>query len=250
MSNGKVGMTRREVFRLGAAAGALFVCRPAHAARAPGLIFQAADAATDVDHIMWGVRDLDEGIQFIEENWGVRAVFGGVHPNRGTQNAIVSLGETTYLEILALDPAQSVENERVAQLRGLTEPTIFTWAARTRDIEAMEKRVKAAGYRSGGLRAGSREKPDGSMLRWKNFYVEGHEGGVVPFVIQWSKVSVHPAADSPKGCQLKTLRLEHPESEVMNGFLEAMGLRARVAQGSKPKITALIETPKGDFELT
>ena len=173
-----------------------------------------------------------------------------MHPNGGTRNALISLGERTYLEILAPDPAQpDVRDERVTRLKNLTQPEIFTWAAGTRDIEAVINGVQAAGYK-GDFGAGSRKKPDGSMLKWRNGSVEGHDGDVVPFVIEWSEDSSHPATDSPKGCELKKLHLEHPEHEKMNGFLKAMGLQARVVQGPKPKITALIEGPKGEFELT
>jgi hypothetical protein len=242
----EVKTTRREVLKLGAAAGALWLCRPAGLSA----FGQAGDSLAEVDHIMWGVRDLDEGIALIEEKSGVQAVIGGVHPNRGTRNALISLGERTYLEILAPDPAQpDARDERVARLKNLKQPEIFTWAAGTRDIEAVIKGVKAAGYK-GDFGSGSREKPNGSMLKWRNGGVEGHDGDVVPFVIEWSEDSTHPATDSPKGCKLKKLHLEHPEHEKMNGFLEALGLQARVVQGPKPNITALIEGPKGDFELT
>lgn len=245
----KHAMTRREVLRLGAAASAYVFCRPS-AARPLGTPFEAASTVKDVDHIMWGVSHLDEGIDFIEQHSGVKAVIGGVHPNRGTWNALISLGERKYLEILAPDPKQNVQDERVSLLKALTEPRILTWAAGTRDIEALEKRVREAGFETSGIVAGSRKKPDGTLLEWKTLAVEGHDGTVVPFVIQWHPDTVHPSVDSPEGCTLRELHLEHPDAETLNTFLEAMGLDARVAEGRKVKLTALIETPKGEFELT
>jgi len=239
-------MTRREVLRLGGAAGALALWNP-WSGRAFG---QQNRSAVDVDHILWGVRDLDEGIAFIEENTSVKAVIGGVHPNRGTRNSLISLGERQYLEILAPDPAQSTMDGRAAFLKILSTPRIITWAAGTRDIDTLEKNVKAAGYETEGVQAGSRKKPDGSVLKWRNLTLKGHDGDVIPFVIQWDPSSTHPSVDSPEGCMLKELRLEHPDPDKMNGFLEAMGLQVRIGKGSQPKVTALIATPKGDFELT
>lgn len=207
--------------------------------------------AGDVDHIMWGAPDLDEGVAFIEAKTGVKAVFGGVHPNRGTRNALVSLGNRQYLEILALDPAQpDVRDERTTELRQLTAPRILTWAAATRDIDALDGRLRAAGFETSGVVPGSRAKPDGTLLEWRTLSVAGHDNDIVPFVIEWGPASTHPSADSPAGCALEDLRLEHPDPAKVNRFLEAMGLSARATRAPRAGINVRLSTPKGELELT
>ena len=241
-------MSRREILRLGGTAGVVILCRPMSLATASQRLQDRT--AEDVDHIMWGARNLDEGIAFIEAKTEVKAVFGGVHPKRGTRNALLSLGRRQYLEIISLDPAQKgVRDERAAQLEQLTTPRILTWAAATRNIEVLDTRVRAAGFQTSGIAPGSRQKPDGTLLRWKTLAVAG-ESDIVPFAIEWDAASTHPSADSPAGCTIRELRLEHPDSATINRVLEAMGLRVRASQGARARITALLSTPKGDFELT
>src|SRR5215471_18025141 len=77
-----------------------------------------------LDHVLLGCNDLDHGIAFVEEHTGVRAAFGGVHPGRGTQNALLSLGTRRYLEIIAPDPKQQRQGP-AEPLAAMHEPRLF-----------------------------------------------------------------------------------------------------------------------------
>src|SRR6185436_20196195 len=54
-----------------------------------------------VDHLVVAIRSLPEGIAEFERLVGIKAVVGGKHPGRGTENALVSLGDGKYVEIIA-----------------------------------------------------------------------------------------------------------------------------------------------------
>src|SRR4029077_14510397 len=94
----------------------------------------AAEVPEVLDHILLGCGDLERAIAWVEERTGVKAAFGGVHPGRGTQNALLSLGTRHYLEIIAPDPKQggtAGAQSSVARLglRELVEPRLVSWAA-------------------------------------------------------------------------------------------------------------------------
>src|SRR5438105_10098731 len=114
----------------------LFLALTGTAILAPPVSWSADEVPALLDHILLGCNDLDRGIAFVEERAGVRASFGGVHPGRGTQNALISLGERTpqepnprrYLEIIAPDPKQSGVQQYSAVTK-LNEPRLIGWAA-------------------------------------------------------------------------------------------------------------------------
>lgn len=208
-------------------------------------------ATTAVDHLLLGVNDLDAGIEWVDERLGVRAVVGGVHPGRGTRNALLALTSRQYLEILAPDPAQ--EGGGRADLRARTTPRLITWAALTTDIGALAEQIKAAGLKVEGPRPGSRARPDGRLIEWTTLAVDAGfaAGGIdpIPFFIQWSDQSPHPAEDSPQSGQLLSLTFEHPDAERLRQTFALIGIDAAVMSGAAPALEATLETPKGRVVL-
>src|SRR5437764_15357965 len=85
-----------------------------------------------IDHVMIGAASLDEGIRAFERATGVSPARGGKHPTRGTENALVSLGNGTYLEIIA-PQAAAQPNELVTSLRALRKPALIGWAVHVVD---------------------------------------------------------------------------------------------------------------------
>lgn len=205
-----------------------------------------------MDHLLLGVADLDRGIDWVEEKTGIRAVIGGSHPGVGTRNALISLGDRRYLEIIAPDPAQDEYRSHI-DVRSFTEPRIVTWAASATDIEAVAGRAREAGHRLQGPNDGSRARPDGKLLRWRTLDVVAQldRQGIdpIPFFIEWAADSAHPAEDSPKGCELLSIEIEHPESTAVAELLGGLAVEAAVTQGPDTRIIATLRTPKGEVRL-
>jgi len=204
---------------------------------------------TLLDHILLGCGDLDDGIAFVEAHTGVRAAFGGVHPGRGTRNALLSLGERRYLEIIAPDPEQT-EVPDAYGLRRLDEPRLIAWAAHPDDIEALADRLAKAGIAADGPAPGSRKRPDGRLLQWKTLNLKDTAGGLLPFFIEWSADSLHPAADSPKGCTLVRFEALTPQAEALAATAKQFDLDLPIAKADKAQLHALIASPKGALTLT
>jgi hypothetical protein len=209
---------------------------------------------TDLDHILLGVNDLDRGIAWMQERSGVRAMFGGVHPGRGTRNALLSLGQLRYLEIIAPDPAQlssATQAESMGDhLKAFTEPRLVGWAAHTMNLMEVVKKAASAGIDIQNPRDGSRARPDGKVLRWRSAALQTDFDGVLPFFIEWGAETIHPSQDSPAGCTLERFSIESPSVKDIRRVAGQLRLDVDAKSGKKPLLHARIAGKKGAFEIT
>jgi hypothetical protein len=210
----------------------------------------AMAAPTVVDHVVLGAPDLAVGSMMVATVTGVTPVFGGVHPDRGTANALISLGARTYLEILAPAPGQEVTisyAKKVADLPGLN---IQTFAVARSDLAGLAAAAKAAGLTVDGPIAGSRKTSDGAMLRWQMLNIGGHDfAGLVPFFIDWGD-SRQPAAAAPAGATFTRLMAVSPDAAKLSAIYKALGLDIPVASGPKPLLLLEAAGKSGPIVLT
>ena len=204
-----------------------------------------------LDHILLGCNDLQRGISFVEQHTGVRAAFGGVHPGRGTQNALLSLGTRRYLEIIAPDPQQtSSSSELNAELKKLSEPRLVGWAAHPGDVQVLAADLARAGVAAEGPTPGSRKRPEGSVLHWKTLKLKDDANGLLPFFIEWSADSPHPSADAPSGCQLLRFELLTPDPVALDKRTTQLKLKAPLVKAASSQLHAVISGPKGKLDAT
>jgi hypothetical protein len=210
----------------------------------------ASDLISRVDHLVYATPDLNRGVEDIEELLGVRATAGGQHPGRGTRNALIALGPTTYLEIIAPDPEQPPPAEpRPFGLDTLKQPRLVTWCASSRDLERLRSEALRKGVHLGEVRSGSRRRPDGVELVWQFTDPSALVAdGIVPFFIDWGE-SPHPAHTAPKGAMLVSMRAQHPNVRGVHGMLQHLLLDLPVTEGQNPALIAVIDGPRGRVEL-
>jgi hypothetical protein len=195
-----------------------------------------------IDHVGIGSANLDTGIAFVAERTGVTAARGGVHPGRGTQNALMSLGGA-YLEIIAPTPDAPPGGETEG-LRALATPQPVFFAVRSNDLEATARLLSAHGFETTTPRDGSRRRPDGSVLRWRTMDVKGLNGA--PFFIQWDAAAPHPSTTSPWGCTLRSLEIVARDPAPLRKLLESLGLEIGVRSGEGPSLGLALACPRGE----
>jgi hypothetical protein len=209
-----------------------------------------SDAVPILDHLILGAADLHLGIARVTEITGVEPAPGGSHPGAGTRNALLSLGNRQYLEIMAIDNDQKESGRMAALIGNLTAPRLIAWAAAADNIRNVAQRALSAGCKIQGPDKGSRVKPAGGILKWQTVRIVSRFEDVIPFFIEWDPTVTHPSQDSPRGCALRDFVIEHPDAEEVRKLLQQLGIDASINRGSTPTLKAVLTTPQGEIELS
>ena len=207
------------------------------------------EALAQVDHVIVGVSDLGQGMADIERLTGARPVIGGAHPGAGTQNALLSLGNGTYLEIYAPNPAERVDSSDVAELRALKGPTPIGWAASAPASARLRSALSRNGFELTAAEPGSRQKPDGEMLRWTTFGFTRFDHPLAPFFITWSDPAQHPSRTSPGGCTLRSLSIHDPDADQLRRAIEPLGVPVAISKAAQSRLSVRLRCPRGDVTI-
>ncbi len=213
----------------------LIAATPGHAQ--PGV----AETDVGIDHLILGVNDLEKGMAEFTRRTGVAPVKGGVHPGRGTQNALVSLGAGRYIEIMAPshEPGTSID----AMTTSATLKPVG-WALHTSDITRVVRTVTSAGFEMSPVRPGARTRPDGVKLSWQTASVSGASLNAAPFFIQWGTSTAHPSTQSPTGCALTSVEMSEPDPAPLTRFLASTGIAVSVSKGASA-MRVVLQCPAG-----
>jgi len=154
---------------------------------------------------------------------------GGTHPAMGTHNLLLKLDDSTYLEVLAVDPDMTAPGgPRWFDLDRATAPALATWVARVDDIHAA---ALALGIPDRNIKPMSR-----GALNWLITISDDGSLAKPPVLIQWLN-GPHPASNlRDAGCFLAGL-------DVDVDLLSPLILDPRCSAG--PELMASIRTPQG-----
>ena len=200
-------------------------------------------APGQLDHLVVAAQRLEAGAAAVEATLGVTLAPGGAHPQMGTHNRLLSLGEGLYLEVISVNPAAAgPRRPRWFDLDCFAgQPRLTNWVAR---CENLKEALALAPPGSGEIHDLAR-----GDFRWRMAIpADGRLpfGGAIPGLIEWR--GPHPSRRLPDaGCRLRRLTLVHPEAAALRVALSGLVEDPRLAleEGAETALRAEIATPHG-----
>jgi Glyoxalase-like domain len=203
-----------------------------------------------IDHLVIAVVDLDTAMARVEKRIGIKPLFSGIHPGRGTKNALLAIDDGIYLEFIAADFSQSGIAKRNWGLDSLAADRLAGWAVRSGDVAAVISAARAGSITIGDLVQGRRQTPEGQVLEWRNSNAAAvSAGGIIPFFIDWQNTP-HPSASAPQfGARLSSFGARHPDPAAVNRELAILDIALKIEQGDTAQLTAMLDTAAGLMDI-
>ena len=126
----------------------------------------------ELDHIIVTVNDLDKAIDDYKA-LGFRVMYGGKHASGTTHNALIPFSDGAYIELIALtgDPNTNPDAEDFSSFFDFGEGAVG-YGLYTDDLEEDVADMKVRGVQATDIRNGSRELPDGRIIKWRIAHVD------------------------------------------------------------------------------
>ena len=209
-----------------------------------------------VDHVSYAAeRDgLKATAQRLSKLLGVKPVDGGIHPRFGTRNIILPLAHERYVEVVTvLDHPASDKAPFGQAVRARSEDGggWLGWVVSVDDMSEAEKRLGRKSV------VGSRRRPDGVELSWRQLGVNGLIADPqLPYYVKWDDETLHPSVGATTNVTISGLQIAGDSERVC----EWLGLPADqtstvidftfVAPHGTPGLLAVtFDTPKGPVTI-
>ena len=171
-----------------------------------------------LDHVSYVAShdQISDVVNRIGSQIGTAFVDGGIHPKFGTRNFTAPLLNGQYIEVVCpLDhPAtDATPFGKAVKKKADAGGGWLTWVFSSNDLKKVEEKF--------GREAadGSRTKPDGSELKWKQIGVRDIIGsGELPFFIQWL-TDKHPSKDGNSVAKISKIIIADDE-ELANSWFK------------------------------
>lgn len=207
-----------------------------------------------LDHVSYacGPEGLTATVDRLGAALGTTIVDGGVHPRFGTTNAILPLADNVYLEVVGLlehpaadkAPFGQAVKRRVAEGGGW-----LGWVVAVGDLTPVEERLGRSAV------PGSRHRPDGHELRWRQVGVSGMVSDPqLPFFVEWESAADHPSVGASGDLRLERIEMAGDREallEWLDGPTVDLGdVAFDWVDGRSGVVAVHIATPNGVVRLT
>jgi hypothetical protein len=146
---------------------------------------------------------------------------------------LLSIGDRSYLEIVAKDPNQKVIPDHWIPADQYLETKLIGWASTQNELQNFAHKHKGI---LGNFAKMSRKKPDGSLIHWQMTYPRFNIlDGLIPFYIDWMHTP-HPGTVLQPAGHIDRLSLGHPDSVRAQKHLLELGIDIEVVQAQNPTI--------------
>jgi hypothetical protein len=202
-----------------------------------------------IDHVVYGVRDLDSAGRRLEGEFGLASVAGGRHAAWGTGNRIVPLGRD-YVELLGVVDERDAEASPVGRaVRELVAEgdRWLCWCVSTDDLDGTAARLGLE------IDEGSRSRPDGTVLRWRSAgFSFALASPALPFFIAWEvPPELHPGrAEARHRAEPEGISwIEVGQEQRLAEWLGGQGLEVRTVREAHGLRAVGIATESGEVVL-
>jgi len=211
-----------------------------------------------LDHISYATShdQLVDVVQRLGSRIGSAFIDGGIHPRFGTRNFTLPLKNGHYLEVVCpLDHPAAKESAfgQAVTTRSNEGGGWMSWVVATNDISPVEERLGRSSVE------GSRKRPDGTELKWKQLGVLGTiKDSQLPFFIEWLSQD-HPSLDGKATAEIKQIDISGDEKTIETWLgsnpkgafkdVEVNYLDASNFEGDTGIISVTMSTPNGDVVL-
>jgi hypothetical protein len=203
-----------------------------------------------IDHVVYAVQDLEHAAQRFRRDLGLDSTPGGRHPGWGTGNRIVPLGHD-YIELIAVVDGRAASRTPVGRWvleRAAAGGGWLAMCAATDDLDEVARRLELE------VSEGIRERPDGTVLRWRSAGLEDtRRARSMPFFISWEgPTDDHPGrARAGHGVRVDGIsRIDvDGDAVALEAWLGGEELPIRVARGAAEIREVALATHEGELVI-
>lgn len=209
-----------------------------------------------LDHLTVIAPTLAEGVSHVKSCLDLNVPFGARHDYMGTYNHRLQLGNSVYLEIVALDPEGKepgrprwfgLDNQEMVRSDWNEGRRLRGWVANT---DAIDSILSTHGAIVGDKVPLPTADPTFAFAIPKDGSLP--LDGVAPSIIDHRGDSSYVASIPDLGARLRSFTLEHPDPTSIEALYRELAIEHPpvIVHAPKVRYRALIETPTGLKELT